>query len=271
MKKHSFITTGDGVRIAYRFDGAVDRPVLVLSNSIATSLEMWDGEIAALTHHFRVLRFDTRGHGESDVPPGPYSLDRLGRDVVELLDTLKVGRVHFCGLSLGGFIGQWVGIHVPERIDRLILANTSSYLGPAEPWNQRIAQTLAVTDMQETAQTFMRNWFPASWIERRDPVVETFRTMVLGIDPKGIAGCFSALRDADLRRTIATIPRPTLVIAGEFDTVTLPGHGELIAHTVPGARLITWPIVHLANIERREEFVRTVIDFVEREHEQAAA
>ena len=125
--------------------------------------------------------------------------------------------------------------------------------------------------MQETAQTFMSHWFPARMIEQRDPAVETFRTMVLGIDPKGIAGCLAALRDTDLRRTIAIIPRPTLVIAGEFDTVTLPGHGELIANTVPGARLITWPVVHLSNVERREEFIRAVVDFLEGDSEQAAA
>ncbi len=276
MKNRSFITTGDGVRIAYRFDEPglevpADAPVLVLSNSIATSLEMWDGEIAALTRHFRVLRFDTRGHGASGVPATPYSLDRLGRDVVELLDALRLARVHFCGLSLGGFIGQWLGVHVPERIDRLILANTSSYLGPAEPWNRLIAATLEAQDMEESARRFIGNWFPARMIEQRDPVVQTFRAMVRATDPRGLAGCFAALRDADLRRTIATIPCPTLVIAGEHDTVTLPGHGELIARTVPGARLLTWPVVHLANVELPDEFVHAVVDFAGRGTERAAA
>src|SRR5262245_61323602 len=123
-RTHSFITTGDGVRIAYRFDGAADKPVLLLSNSIATDLHMWDGEVPALAEHFRVLRYDLRGHGESDTPVGAYSLDRLGRDVVELLDALGLQRVHVLGLSLGGFIAQWLAIHVPERVDRLVLSNT---------------------------------------------------------------------------------------------------------------------------------------------------
>ena len=121
----TFFTAGDGCRIAYRWDGPQDAPVLVLANSIATTLHMWDGQIAALTAHFRVLRYDLRGHGDSDAPAGDYSMDRLGRDVLELLDAVGVLRAHFLGLSLGGFVGQWLGIHAPERIGRLILSNTS--------------------------------------------------------------------------------------------------------------------------------------------------
>ena len=132
MKDLSIFTTGDGCHIAYRFDGPADNPVLVLSNSIGTTLNMWDKQIPDLSKHFRVLRYDTRGHGSSEVPRGAYSVDRLGRDVIELLDSLKISRVHFCGLSLGGIVGQWLGIHTPDRIDRLILCNTASFLGPAE-------------------------------------------------------------------------------------------------------------------------------------------
>ena len=126
------ITTGDGCRIAYRFDGPADKPVLLLSNSIGTDFTMWDPQIEPFSKHFRVLRYDSRGHGASGVPTGAYSVDRLGRDVIELLDALEISLVHFLGLSLGGMVGQWLGIHAPERIDRLILANTSAYLGPAD-------------------------------------------------------------------------------------------------------------------------------------------
>src|SRR5689334_23793718 len=136
----SFVTTGDGRRIAYRLDGPADRPVLVLSNSIGTTLNMWDGQITELSQYFRVLRYDTRGHGTSDAPAGPYSMDRLGRDVLELLDALGIDRAHFLGLSLGGLIGQWLGIHAPDRIDRLVLANTSAHLGPPEHFDARIAE-----------------------------------------------------------------------------------------------------------------------------------
>src|SRR6201991_3692271 len=122
------ISSGDGVRIAYRFDGEQDKPVLMLSNSIGTDLHMWDGQVPALTEHFRLLRYDARGHGDSAVPSGPYSLDRLGRDVVELLDARGLQRVHVLGLSLGGIVAQWLGIHVPERVDRLVFSNTGQAL-----------------------------------------------------------------------------------------------------------------------------------------------
>lgn len=150
----SFFTTGDSVRIAYRIDGPENRPALILSNSIATNLHMWDLQIPTLATHFRVIRYDFRGHGGSDVPAGAYSDGRLGRDVLELMDWLGIERAHFLGLSLGGWVGQWLAIHAPERIDRLILSNTSSYLGPAENFDRSIAATLAASDMKETAETF---------------------------------------------------------------------------------------------------------------------
>ena len=153
------ITTGDGVRIAYRFDGEQDRPVLLLSNSIGTDLHMWDGQVPALTEHFRLLRYDARGHGASGAPAGPYSLDRLGRDVVELLDALGLQRVHVLGLSLGGFVAQWLAIHEPERVDRLVLSNTAAHLGPPQQWDPLIAGLLAAPDMRATAEMFLKNWF----------------------------------------------------------------------------------------------------------------
>jgi 3-oxoadipate enol-lactonase len=125
------IMTGDGARIAYRIDGHDNEPTLILSNSIATTMGMWDLQIPELSRHFRVVRYDARGHGESSVPVGAYSIDRLGRDVIELMDALRIDRAHFLGLSLGGFVGQWLGVHTPARVDRLILSNTASYLGPA--------------------------------------------------------------------------------------------------------------------------------------------
>jgi 3-oxoadipate enol-lactonase len=255
------ITTGDGVRIAYRMDGPADKPVLVLSNSIGTTLQMWDGQIPALTRHFRVLRFDTRGHGGSGVPPGAYSYDRLGRDAIELLDALQIRRAHFLGLSLGGFIGQWLGVHAPERLDRLVLSNTSAYLGP-EGWAERIAAVLQAPDMTDTAEMFLGNWFPKHMLDAKLPVIDEFRAMLLSTERQGIAGSWAAVRDGDLRRSIALIPVPTLVIAGRDDTVTLASHSEQIAATIPGARLLVLPAVHLSNIEFPAEFAGAVLDFL---------
>jgi 3-oxoadipate enol-lactonase len=260
MKK-LFITTGDGCRIAYQFDGSADKPVLLLSNSIGTDLSMWDPQIEAFTKHFRVLRYDSRGHGATGVPAGPYSLDRLGRDVIELLDSLQIDRVHFLGLSLGGMVGQWLGIQAPERIDRLILSNTSAYLGPADQFDGRITSVLKV-DRSETAEMFLRNWFPSTLLETNGPIIAGIRAVLLATDPQGFAGSYAAVRDMDMRRTIALISSPTLVIAGQYDTVTLPSHSELIAATVPGAKLVVLPVVHLSNWEAPEDFMSRVLGFL---------
>ncbi|TPK65459.1 alpha/beta fold hydrolase [Mesorhizobium sp. B2-4-19] len=260
MNELNFVTVGDGTRIAYRFDGDAAKPVL--SNSIGTTLYMWDGQAGELSKHFRVLRYDFRGHGGSSAPVGAYSLDRLGRDVIELLDALGLGRVHFLGLSLGGFVGQWLGIHAPERIDRLILSNTSSHLAPASYFDERIAVVRQAPDMSETAEVFLNNWFPARMVTANEPVIDEFRAMLLAIDRQGLAGLFAAVRDADLRRTVALINRPTLVIAGEHDTVTAASHSELIAAAVPGAKLVMLPAVHLSNVEYPAEFMEAVLGFL---------
>ncbi|GGV68965.1 3-oxoadipate enol-lactonase [Streptomyces longisporoflavus] len=256
------ITTGDGVRIAYRFDGDEHKPVLLLSNSIGTDLHMWDGQVPALSEHFRLLRYDARGHGASDVPDGPYSLDRLGRDVVELLDALGLERVHVLGLSLGGIVAQWLGIHVPQRVDRLVLSNTAAYLGPPGQWDRPIADLLEAPDMRATAENFLHNWFPARMLQGDNEVVEGFRRTLLATRREGVAGSWAAVRDYDLRRTVTLIPNPTLVIAGEHDTVTSAAHGKELAATVPGARFTVLPTVHMANIEGQAQFLDAVVSFL---------
>jgi 3-oxoadipate enol-lactonase len=223
---------------------------------------MWDLQIQEWSKHFRILRYDTRGHGASDVPAGPYSIDRLGQDVIELLDTLNLSRVHFCGLSLGGMIGQWLGVSVPDRIERLILCNTSSFLGPTDQWNGRISAVLQAENMSETAERFLRNWFPSHMLETDSAVIEPFRATLLAMQAQGLAGCYAAVRDMDMRQTVALIPCPTLVIAGKYDTVTLPSHSELIAASVPGSKLMTFPSVHLTNIEYPTEFLDAAIEFL---------
>ncbi|MEJ3655481.1 3-oxoadipate enol-lactonase [Actinomycetes bacterium KLBMP 9759] len=256
------ILTGDGVHIAYRFDGEPDKPVLLLSNSIGTDLHMWDGQVPAFSEHFRVLRYDGRGHGASDAPAGPYSLDRLGRDVLELLDALDIQRVHVLGLSLGGIVAQWLGIHVPERVERLVLSNTAAYLGPPRQWDRPIADLLAAPDMAATTEMFLRNWFPWHMLEGGNEVVEGFRRTLLATSREGVAGSWAAVRDYDLRRTATLIRSPTLVVAGEHDTVTSADHGKELAAIVPGARFTLLPTVHMANVEGEAEFLDAVLGFL---------
>lgn len=260
MTTHSFVT-GDGCTIAYRLDGPPDLPVLVLSNSIATDLGMWDGQIAQLTDAFRVLRYDMRGHGASDAPVGAYSIDRLGRDVIELLDDLAIERVHFCGLSLGGFVGQWLGYRAPERLRTLVLSNTSPYLGPAAPWDDLVRKPLEDGGMAALADMFMANWFPEAMHRQQSGLVARFRATVLATPPQGLAGCFAVVRDFDLRRTNTLIDVPTLVIGGEDDTVTIASHSVAIADAIPAARLVILPGVHMLNVEQAARFVDLITGF----------
>lgn len=258
----SFFITGDGVRVAYRIDGAHSLPTLILANSIGTTLHMWDGQIEELGRHFRVVRYDLRGHGRSHVPVGAYSDARLGRDVTELMDHLSIERTHFLGLSLGGYVGQWLAIHAPERIDRLILSNTSAHLGPAKFWDEAIRAILAAEDMKETSENFLKNWFPHAMFSTDLPTIGTFRGMLVNTSPQGIAGNWAVVRDSDMRRTIALIKAPTLVIAGEFDTITTKKMGEDIARSIPGARFKSLPAVHLPNIELPTQFLSEVMGFL---------
>jgi 3-oxoadipate enol-lactonase len=256
------MTLGDGTPLAYRLDGAEAAPVLILSNSIATDHTMWDDNVAAFARHFRVLRYDMRGHGDSGAPAGAYSIDRLGRDVLELMDHLGIERAHFLGLSLGGFVGQWLGVHAPARVDRLVLSNTAPHLGPAAYFDAQIAALREHQAMAAMAETFLANWFPAALREENGPVIRRFRAIILKTTALGLAGAFAAVRDADLRRPIALIDRPTLVVGGEHDTVTLPEHSRQIAAAVPDAQLVMLPSVHLPNVELAREYEDVVLRFL---------
>lgn len=260
MERH-ILTVGDGCRIAYRFDGPENAPVLLLSNSLGTDMNMWAPQIDAWSQHFRVLRYDSRGHGHSGAPPGAYSLDRLGRDVIELLDALGIVTADFCGLSLGGMVGQWLGIREPERVRRLILANTSSYMGPPAGWDERIATVMAL-GMPPLAQASVERWFTAAFRETGAIAIRPIVAMLLATDPTGYAGVCAAIRDMDLRRTAQLIGHPALVIGGSLDPSTPPPHSQALARTLPNARLCMLETAHLSNVEAQSQFTQTVMDFL---------
>ncbi|WP_157218078.1 3-oxoadipate enol-lactonase [Flavisphingomonas formosensis] len=251
------ILTGDGCRIAYRFDGPADAPVLLLSNSLGTAMAMWEPQMAALTRDFCVLRYDSRGHGASDAPTGAYSIDRLGRDVVELLDALAIDRVTFCGLSKGGMVGQWMGLRASERLDRLILCNTSSYMGPPSGWDARIRTVLA-DGMAAMTDAVLERWFTPEFQERAPDAVAPVRAMLLATRPHGYAGCCAAIRDMDMRRYLPLIATPTLVIAGSHDPATPLDHSEALVEGIPDASLIVLPAAHLSSVECASEFTEAV-------------
>jgi 3-oxoadipate enol-lactonase len=253
--------TGDGCQIAYRLDGPADAPLLVLSNSLGTDMEMWAPQMPALTAEFRVLRYDTRGHGASVAPAGSYSLDRLGRDVVELLDASSVGEVAFCGLSLGGMTGQWLGIREPGRISKLILANTSSYMGPAEPWDIRI-DTVRKEGMAPVADASIERWFTRPFLRSNPAEIAIMRAMLLATPSRGYMGCCAAIRDMDMRRTVSLIDRPTLVIAGIKDPATPLAHSDALVAAIKGATMDLLDAAHLSNVEQPTAFTASILRFL---------
>jgi 3-oxoadipate enol-lactonase len=201
--------TDSTVPLHHILDGPEGAPVIVLANSLGTTLSMWDDQAPALQTRFRLLRYDHRGHGSSPVPPGPYMIEDLGRDVLALLEQLGIDRVSFCGLSLGGMVGMWLASEVPERIDRLVLCCTAARFAPGA-YDSR-ARTDGVT---EIADNVLERWFtPAFRASQRD-VVEWARRMLHETPAEGYAGCCEAVRDADLRSRLSDIRAPTLVIAG---------------------------------------------------------
>lgn len=256
-----FFTAGDGCRIAYRFDGPADAPVLMLSNSLGTDMGMWAPQMDMWTQGFRVLRYDQRGHGASDAPVGGYSLDRLGRDVLELLDMLALDAVDFCGLSLGGMTGQWLGIRGDRRIRRLILANTSSYMGPPNAWDTRIATVLR-DGMAPLAQASVERWFTGDFAAREERAIAPIVAMLQATDRHGYTGCCAAIRDMDMRRTVTLVEKPTLVIGGTLDSATPPQHSEALTDAIAGARLVMLKAAHLANVECGQAFGAAVRDFL---------
>lgn len=261
MTGPSYFTTDDGCRIAWRFDGPRDAPVLLLSNSLGTDMAMWDDQLEDWTRHFRVLRYDSRGHGASSAPPGAYSMDRLGRDVVGLLDSLALAKIFFCGLSQGGMIGQWLGARVPERLDRLVLANTSAYMGPPANWQTRIDNVLA-SGIEPIAQASIERWFTPSFSARAPDAVTRIRKMLLANDARGYAGCCAAIRDMDMRSYLGLICAPTLIIGGELDPATPPPHSEQLAWRIPAAQLIMLEAAHLSNVELPRSFAQAVSGFL---------
>jgi 3-oxoadipate enol-lactonase len=251
----------NGARLNYRFDGPADAPALVLSNSLGTNLSMWDPQIPALAALFRVLRYDTRGHGQSAVTPGSYSITQLGRDVVGLLDAVGIERAHFCGLSMGGAIGMWLGIYAPERINRLVLCNTAAKIGAMETWKARI-EMVRTKGMGPVAETQAQRWFTPAFIAKAPDVIATTRQMIASTSPEGYAANCGAIRDADQRETISRIRARTLVIGGLHDPVIPAADVRYLAGTIPGAKLVELDASHLSNVEAADEFTKTLLSFL---------
>jgi len=256
-----FIDASD-VRIHYRFDGPENAPVVMLGNSLGTTLAMWDAQAAALAAKRRVLRYDSRGHGQSAVTPGPYTMTQLACDALNLLDALRLERVDYCGLSMGGMIGQWLGAHAPQRLRKLVLANTSPQIGPPELWNARI-EVVRKEGMAGIVDALLARWLTPEFRARSPEAVSNLQHMLLAIPTIGYIASCAAVRDMDQRADAARIAVPTLVIAGTHDVATPTAHGRSLAESIRGARYFELPAAHLSNVEAEAAFTQVLAEFLD--------
>jgi 3-oxoadipate enol-lactonase len=248
------------VELHHRSDGPAEAPVLVLGSSLGTTGAMWDANVEALSQRFRLIRYDTRGHGGSPVPDGPYTMDELGADVLALLDGLGLERVHFCGLSIGGMIGTWLASEAPERVERLVLCCTVPHFPPRELWDERI-ETVRAEGIEPMVEPAIERWLPQEVRAAHPEAAEHLRALIRSTPPEGYAGCCEAIRDMDLRDRLARIEAPTLVVAGSQDPSTPAEKVRAIAEAVRGARYVELEgAAHIANMARPAEFERALLD-----------
>lgn len=248
------------VAVHHRIDGPADAPVVVCSSSLGTDHTMWEPQLDALARSFRVVRYDTRGHGASPAPPGPYTIDELAGDVIGLLDRLGIGRASFCGLSLGGMTGMALARLAPERFDRLVLVCTSARLGPPEAWYER-ASLVRAKGTDAVTGGIVGRWFTPAFVEARPDVVERFVADLRACSDEGYASCCEAIAVLDELDALRSVTHPTLVIAGADDPATPPDHAEAIVDAMANARLaVVDGAAHIANVERPDEVTRLVAD-----------
>jgi 3-oxoadipate enol-lactonase/4-carboxymuconolactone decarboxylase len=255
-------TTSNDARIYYRLEGSGDRPLLVLAHSLGADHGMWDPQVPALLGHFQVLRFDIRGHGASDAPPGDYSMEQLGGDALAVAGAAGRKPFAFCGLSLGGMIGQWLAANAAECVTRLVLANTSPKVAEPSLFEGRRRAVLE-QGMTPISDAVMQRFFSARTLGRGLPIVASTRATLLSTNPAGYAGCCAAIRDMDHTALLGKIRIPTLVIAGDHDVSTpWTGHGEVLAQSIPGALARRLPTAHLSNLEKPSSFNTALLEFL---------
>jgi 3-oxoadipate enol-lactonase len=255
------VIDADGCPIYVAIEGPERAPVLMLSNSLGTTHAMWRPQMDAFTQHFKVVRFDRRGHGQSGVPKGPYTMERLGRDVLAVLDHFELRTVSWCGLSMGGMEGMWLGANAPQRFDRLVLCNTSSYFPDKTAWNDRL-RFVRNNGLAAMAGANMERWFTKGFRERAPGTITAMIDMFVATPRDGYIACGEAVRDMDHRALLPKITVPTLVVAGRHDPATTLEAGEYIRDHIPGAAFAVLEAAHISNIEQPEQFTGAVLAFL---------
>ncbi len=252
----------------FRIDlqGPEGAPVLVFSNSLGTTFEMWDAQAQTFASQYRVLRYDTRGHGGSVANAGPYSFAQLGGDVLAILDTLGIEQAHFCGISMGGLTGLWLGVNAAKRMRSITVANSAAKIGAEAAWKDRAAQVRAngAAGMQALADSSPGRWFTESFIAAQPATVQRAQSWIASINPEGYASCCEALAQEDLRAAIAGISTPTLLIAGSSDPVTTVADAEAMHAAIKGSELAAVPASHLSNLEAPQAFDLALASFLQK-------
>lgn len=249
------------LRMHYQLDGPAAAGTLVLSNSLGTNLSLWEPQLLTFAKDFRVLRYDSRGHGQTSATPGEYSVELLARDVLRLLDALKFDRVHFCGLSIGGMTGMWLAVNAPERLNKLVLCNTAPKIGNADGWNARI-KTVREGGTKSVSDAVVERWFTPDFRAKNPDVVAKTKAMIDGTSTDGYTGSCAAVRDSDFWAKVGEIKAPTLVIAGTHDAAVPPADAKKLAHAIPGARYAELSAAHISNIENAARFTAEVSAFL---------
>ena len=255
------IVESNGARISYSVEGPGARPALLFINSIGTTRDLWSPQVPALVGTYRIIRYDARGHGTSAVPAGNYSIEQLARDAIAILDAEDVKQAHVCGISLGGITALWLAVNAAERVSSIVVANTAARIGTIDSWNERMA-LVQERGMGAVAEQALQRWFSPDFRQRHADTAEGFRSMVAGCPQAGYLGCCAALRDADLRSSIASIRCPTLVIAGLSDIATPPEGLGFIHQQVAGSKILVLDAAHLSNVEQSEAFTSAVMGFL---------
>ena len=223
---------------------------------------MWDGQVAPFTKSFRLVRFDRRGHGKSGVPQGPYTMERLGRDVLAIMDGLGIKKANWCGLSMGGMEGMWLGAHAGNRFDKIILSNTSSHYPDKTMWHTRMDAVSKAGSVAGIADMVINAWLTQGFQKAQPDITSRMKEMMISTPVEGYLGCCAAVRDMDHREIIKGIKNPTLIIAGSKDPATNVAAAEFIRDNIKGSKLEIVEAAHIANVEVPEVYARTVLDFL---------
>jgi 3-oxoadipate enol-lactonase len=250
----------DGCPLYVETAGPERAPVIMLCNSLGTTLQMWEPQMKLFVRDHRVVRYDRRGHGRSGVTKGPYSMEMLARDALAIMDALDLKKVNWCGLSMGGMVGQWLGAHAPERIERLVLSNTHYYYPNKDFWHDRM-KTVADKGLAAIVGPNMERWFTKDFREREPDIIARMTDTFLSTPVEGYLACCAAVRDMDHRDILARIKAPTLVVAGRQDVSTPVDAGEYIRSHIPGAALTLLDAAHISNVEQADDFTAEVLGF----------